>query len=228
MQVGVQQVVSFDVGRTHVCAIDGQRVLSCFGSNANDEVGAEAAYDAPHRVAEGVTSMWVGPFFTCYRRGEADVECIGVAPPPDQRMAERVTHTSDAIASSTCSLDEGRVRCTTPGIGTLASFVVPDVDDARALEVGAEHACLRREDSSVWCWGANHDNQLGQPANDDTPAAVSNVRARQIATGAYFTCALTESGTVVCWGSNEGGAIGVDTESAMRSTPAPQTIRRVE
>ncbi|HEX6244880.1 MAG TPA: hypothetical protein VFZ61_28365 [Polyangiales bacterium] len=76
------------------------------------------------------------------------------------------------------------------------------------VEVNAHsdaHACARRSDNSVSCWGLGSWGQLGQALPADTvkspPLAVTGlVDATRVAAGGHHTCALRAGGTVVCWG----------------------------
>jgi alpha-tubulin suppressor-like RCC1 family protein len=57
-----------------------------------------------------------------------------------------------------------------------------------------------------YCWGNNHDGQLGSgTAPQATPVPVpvaGNLRFRSISSGWEVACGLTTSGSVYCWGSD--------------------------
>jgi hypothetical protein len=81
---------------------------------------------------------------------------------------------------------------------------IGDVCDYVDLGVGANHACARRNDSSVTCWG---DNTLGQ-------TNVPLFRFSDIAVGRNHACGLLTnlhvpalSGKVLCWGDNQYGQL---------------------
>jgi alpha-tubulin suppressor-like RCC1 family protein len=98
--------------------------------------------------------------------------------------------------------------------GSDSDACVPTSCEANPIvevSAGGGHACLRREDGGVWCWGRNDRGQLGDSTR--TPRAfpvrvdgVSNAVA--IAAGDAHTCAAQSGGPVVCWGGNDTGQLG--------------------
>ncbi|MBN8614935.1 MAG: hypothetical protein J0L92_30325 [Deltaproteobacteria bacterium] len=246
IRVAIEGLVAFDVGRAHACAIDGARVLRCWGSNANDEIGGYADPSAPHRVADAVIDLDAGPFYTCFTRetGQERVTrrpgrdrdvvpaiervCLG-APPEIARTAPRQPITlEDTFASIACVIEDGRARCETVGAWAPADFAIPDASDVRAIALGAYHGCLAHEDGRVQCWGQSMMGQLG-PAPASTAEADARVRtiegvsALALGAGPYRTCALTTGAGVVCWGDNERGACGA--EAFTRTAPVT-VVRR--
>ena len=226
MRVAIEGLRAFDVGRAHACAIDGARVLHCWGSDANHEIGAYAEPSAPHRVADAVTEIDAGPFYTCFtretglqritRRPGRDRDalsaterlCLG-APPELARTAPRQPITlEDTFASIACVLEDGCARCETVGAWAPADFAIPDAMDVRALALGAYHGCIAREDGSVQCWGQSMMGQLGPGETSARGQAIEGVSAWALGAGPFRTCALTNEAGVVCWGDNEHGACG--------------------
>jgi hypothetical protein len=49
------------------------------------------------------------------------------------------------------------------------------ITGATELTAGANHTCVVAGDQTVWCWGANDEGQLGQPAYFPTPVQVLGV-----------------------------------------------------
>jgi alpha-tubulin suppressor-like RCC1 family protein len=76
-----------------------------------------------------------------------------------------------------------------------------------------DSACAVTSEGNVWCWGANDQGQLGNPAltdtsslgavevTDSTGTPLENVV--EVAVGAHHACARFEYGLVVCWGRTD-------------------------
>jgi len=88
---------------------------------------------------------------------------------------------------------------------------IPNVDDARQVVLGGNHACVLSATGSVACWGDNQLGQLGDGTNEPhaEPVAVKGLAGvRAIAGGGSFTCALLADGSVKCWGLGTLGSLG--------------------
>jgi len=86
-----------------------------------------------------------------------------------------------------------------------------------ALSVGGGHTCGLAAGGVAYCWGANHQGQLGHPSAQSCsgypcsldPAPVTGGLAfTTIAAGGVHTCGLTTAGATYCWGSNADGQLG--------------------
>lgn len=77
------------------------------------------------------------------------------------------------------------------------------------------------DDGAAWCWGYNHDAQLGDGTKTDRPRAVRVVRADggllDHVTAIQGTCALTSDGVAWCWGDNIFGQVGDGTFTDRRA-----------
>jgi alpha-tubulin suppressor-like RCC1 family protein len=120
--------------------------------------------------------------------------------------------------SFACGLDvSGAVRCwgsnrhgergdgVVRGTDLSTPAQAPVLTDAVQLVAGYHHACARRRDGTVACWGGGEQGQLGDGAGQDRaqPALVPGLRGvMSLASGQFFTCALTEARQVWCWGFN--------------------------
>ena len=80
------------------------------------------------------------------------------------------------------------------------------------LDLGDHHACARKGDGTLWCWGMNNYGQIGDGGTADkkAPAHVQalGTAVAELATGGYHTCARKGDGSVWCWGLNDFGQIG--------------------
>src|SRR6185369_4092461 len=92
----------------------------------------------------------------------------------------------------------------------------PDVPGCvAAISVGSSHACARRTDGTLWCWGSNTNGEIGIgtpfTASILAPTQVTalGVRVIQAAVGTgFFSCATTDDGSAWCWGTNTYGQLG--------------------
>jgi hypothetical protein len=89
------------------------------------------------------------------------------------------------------------------------------------LAAGASHTCCVLGDRTLWCWGNNGADQLG----DGTHAARSaphrvgtGTTWRTVRAGYAHTCATRTTGSLWCWGSNSYGQLG-DGTTTTRLTP---------
>ena len=109
----------------------------------------------------------------------------------------------------------------------------------RSLCVGDQFACAIHTNGTVGCWGANNHGQLGDGANEMTPAthvdasfdysatpvtviddAGDPIVANGLACAERSACAILASdGSIVCWGS-EGGAGAAQSGDRARPEPA--------
>jgi len=136
----------------------------------------------------------------------------------------------------TCAVDnEGAVLCWGSGsAGQLGDGSYTDRSTARrvaslehgvkAVAAGWKHSCALASGGGVWCWGANHQGQLGDGSTlwssrpKQTAGLESGVRA--ITAGDSHTCALTETGQVWCWGQNDRGQLGDGTTTPRKAPVA--------
>lgn len=99
--------------------------------------------------------------------------------------------------------------------------IVPGLQNVAEIAAGGAHTCVRLDDGSVRCWGANDFGQLGDSTTTTrrSPILLPGVRdARAISAGGAHTCAILADKSVSCWGRNDDGQLG-DGSTTSRSTP---------
>lgn len=83
---------------------------------------------------------------------------------------------------------------------------------AVAIAVGHDHACARKSNGAIVCWGDGDEGQLGDDTGDDASAPVPVLGltsgALTVHAGADYTCAISAAGGVKCWGDNCDGQLG--------------------
>lgn len=95
--------------------------------------------------------------------------------------------------------------------------------------VGSMSACAISADGGLWCWGQNHENQLGYAASGDyhndysgSPVRIAGDEAwTDVAVGGGFGCALTNAGAAHCWGLNASGQTGIGSYTPRNPLPTP-------
>jgi alpha-tubulin suppressor-like RCC1 family protein len=176
----VQEVAA---GPYRTCArlLDGE--VYCWGNNERGQLldGTTTARPRPVRVEglSGVARLSLGAAHTCALLTDATVACWGY-------------NTAGQLGSGRTSL-EAEPPLRTEGL-----------TDVVELATGDNHTCARRQDGSVWCWGANESGQLGVDRSTRArplPAPLPGVSgATALGLGSRHTCVLDAHGAVRCLG----------------------------
>jgi len=100
------------------------------------------------------------------------------------------------------------------------SAIQPSVSAAPALsfrQVSAswEHTCGVTVNNRAYCWGRNHDGELGagtsSPEQPDSPypiGVVGSLNFRHVSAGYGHSCGVTTDSLAYCWGNNQFGQLG--------------------
>jgi alpha-tubulin suppressor-like RCC1 family protein len=150
-------------GGKHTCALVAGKV-SCWGSNASGELGADPASVTQRPSAaeiaglDAVTSIGVGDGVSCAVKSDGTAACWG---------ADDAGQLGDGVpkaSSFTPALVKGP-----GGTGVL--------DKVTQIAPGRRHVCALRSDATVWCWGKNDRGQLGDGTKADSlfPVKVSGL-----------------------------------------------------
>lgn len=75
------------------------------------------------------------------------------------------------------------------------------------LALGSEHACARKTDGTVWCWGQNYAGELGNGTTVQSttiPVQATGIAgATHLVAGSYTSCAtVAPDDSLMCWGYN--------------------------
>jgi alpha-tubulin suppressor-like RCC1 family protein len=138
-------------------------------------------------LSTGITAIGGGVFHTCALASGGGVKCWG--------------HNLYGELADGTTID----RPTPVDVTGLAVGVTQ-------LAVGGFHACARRADGGVVCWGGGSLGN-GKYAIALAAAQVSGLPAgiAAISAGERHTCALTAAGGAKCWGENLDGQLGIGT-----------------
>jgi alpha-tubulin suppressor-like RCC1 family protein len=101
-----------------------------------------------------------------------------------------------------------------PGTGSSIPLRVGQNADWTALSAGQGHTCGIRAPGTMWCWGRNSDDHLGQgsgsPIQIRRPVQVGRETDwTAVDVSQEHSCGLRDGGELWCWGNNEFGALGV-------------------
>lgn len=197
--------VSISVGHGSACAVLADRTAKCWGTNefgqlgTGQQAGQGSAMLPPTAVAglTDVVSIGAGRVVTCALIGDGTVKCWGTGAAGDGTGGTRLTP-----------------------VTVLTSAARP-LRGAKALAVGAAHACAVVATGEVYCWGANASKQLGDATATQrlyaTRVSTTN-RFVDVTAGDEHTCALRSNGEVWCWGADRQNQLG-DYANAATATP---------
>lgn len=102
---------------------------------------------------------------------------------------------------------------------------VPPVQNLLEVALGEAHACARKPEGTVRCWGDDRSGQSGSGVATDgglhsEPVDVTGIDdAVDIASGRAHTCVARRSGKVSCWGFDNDGQLGNGQTGTTSPTP---------
>ncbi len=217
---GIASLVGLGLGSAHSCAVKKDGSASCWGNNAEGELGATpgasclGTASAVPLVVSGLSSVVAIAGYgghACALKSDGTVSCWG-----GNFFGQLGTPSSDTCGSQACSKTPVAVK----GLSGVAQL---------AQGSTSAHTCVRKMDGTVLCWGINNYGQLGVKSNDtcgnqpcsQTPIVVAGLSSvADIAVGNSHTCALKTDGTVLCWGWNGQGQLG-DGTTINHASPTP-------
>jgi alpha-tubulin suppressor-like RCC1 family protein len=207
---GMDDGVRVSAGYNFSCALTQSGGVSCWGTNANGQLGAQSSDHCREEFYQ----------FTC-----------SVRPLAVDGLGSGISAVRSGFAHSCAVTTAGGVKCWgfnlygQLGDSTTTDRTSPiDVSDlgsgVTAVAPGDVHTCALMTNSTVRCWGNDILGELGigtlqvsrvpvAVCSDET-CAQHFMGAAQLAAGDYHTCALTTVGDVYCWGSDESGQLGIN------------------
>lgn len=234
-------VVHGSGGDTHTCAVLGSGDLYCWGGNLYGQlgIGTTTAVSVPTRIAFQARFRRVAASgsFTCAVTSQGTVLCWGNNLSSQLGPGQSITQTTPVTVAGidvgitditagyghACALTQSRgVKCWGDngsgqvGAGTVAWSEPPrDVigltSGVHTIVAGRGHTCAVTDQRKLFCWGANHDGQLGNGVNgtSNVPVEVLGVSdVADVAAGWHHTCAIISGGGIKCWGRNDEQQLG--------------------
>jgi alpha-tubulin suppressor-like RCC1 family protein len=179
------------VGQGHVCAIDQNDALFCWGRDSQFQLGVPPPppgmeqVRTPTQVVGGGSYRQVaaGQAYTCAVRKEGQLYCWG----------------TDAYF-------DGRLGLGTTLVEVREPTQVGADDDYLEVHATWFHTCALRAQGRLFCWGRNDEGQLGQGdlmvRYEPVPVDSGGQAWQEFTVGRFHTCGL-RSGDLYCWGKNE-------------------------
>lgn len=217
---GIAQV---SAGGAHTCALTAGGGVKCWGANSAGQLGDGTT---THRLlpvdvvglSSGVAAVSASESYTCALTTAGAVKCWGLNYYGQLGNGSGAWGATERLPVDVVGLNSG----------------------VAAISAGSGHACALTTEGDVWCWGRNHDGQLGDGGTTQQPVpvavtglsdGVAAIRAGGGGAGGH-TCALTLGGGIQCWGSNQHGQLG-DGSTVPRLQPVavidlPGTMASVE
>ncbi|MFB6262983.1 MAG: hypothetical protein ABEL76_05075 [Bradymonadaceae bacterium] len=237
------------LGESHTCAIDTNGRLWCWGKNAEGQLGDGTNEYRPSPVQTGSSAAWVelgaAASYTCGRRSDGTLWCWGNSPhrggkptpqeivaPDDNDIRWQAVATGRRHA---CALDRGgalwcwgardREQTGDRSFDTHPNSPgrVGDRTDWTAIAAGGDHSCGIHGDSTLRCWGANGNGELGQGSAGSAKEKAVKVDGAwtDVAVGGDHTCGVRDDGSLSCWGANDHGQLGLGPDDYGAPSPDP-------
>lgn len=191
------------LGRDHICAIDAQSTLYCWGRNDSGQLGTgdTGIRTAPalSQLPAKATDVSAGHDHTCAIDNQYALWCWGRN---DEGQLGDGTHTTRTAP----------VRVQSPH-----GFI--------QVSAGKGHTCARTTSSDTYCWGENSQGQLGNGNNtsSNVPVKAAGPPLVWMAAGTNHTCGMSMTYEVYCWGSNASGQLG---QTSIGSSNVPVVVPR--
>jgi alpha-tubulin suppressor-like RCC1 family protein len=188
-------------GADHSCAVAIDGLLWCWGANATGQLGNSGSVDValPLRVAgTSWTNVAAGYGETCALQSSSDLWCWGNNGSGQLGNGSSKSGSSVAIPLQVSGAEWSNVS------------------------VGEYHVVGLQQDGTLWTWGDNSSDQLGDQNAPSTgrasPGQVGTSQWLAVSAGSLHGCAIQSDRTLWCWGNNADGQLG-DGTTIMRLDP---------
>lgn len=195
--VACDEVESLALGSRFACALLDDGEVSCWGSNAQGQLGAE--------TADNISAETVVPLSKFAR----DVRQLVAG---DQHTCV-VLDRREPLGRVACWGSNAFQQLGYEGPSTMNAILVEAVGKSvKSMAAGGGHSCALTEGGYADCWGSNQRGQVdGRPSPEPRAPTRQPLVAslKRLAAGASHTCAVSANGSVLCWGDNTHGQSGI-------------------
>jgi len=220
---GLQDAIAVSSGEGYSCATLRNGQVQCWGYNYDGQLGDGTTQDsAVPVIVSGINnavSTSVATYDSCALLATGSVKCWGDTISDAPHFPQPMSDLNIAVGVSRGKYS-GNVLLSSGQVAQLWTwdFVISNVENAIAIDAGAQHGCALLGTGEIKCWGNNTFGQLGNGTNTsnlgglDSPIIATSViginNAIAISSGDRHSCALLQTGTVKCWGNNLSGQLG--------------------
>ncbi len=231
----LSDIVAIDASASHVCAVDEDGAMWCWGANSSSQLGAggTTSRDRPMRAGgqRAFETVATSASNTCGLSNGLPL-CWGsndnrqlVVDVWSQSEADPVPITAVAVDgvspgyTNACVLSGGRVQCQGANWNWQSRGAQVDTGSYLELgqivglsgvddfEMGNQFGCAL-SNGAVFCWGLNNTRQVGSTSIQRREVTfVEGLPADivELSVGQSHSCAVTAGGEVWCWGDNRSG-----------------------
>lgn len=204
---GRRNIAAIAAGRDNTCAVNTAGRAFCWGGNIAGQIGdgtflpkalpTPVSLTTPGFNRRNIAELDVGDSHVCARSTANRAFCWGFG----------------AFGQLGDNDDQDRPRPS--AIVTSAPGLFPR--NVATVTTGGDHSCAITTAGALFCWGRNHQGQLGDDSSEDRLVPVPvDTSARGLGPrnvvavdgGWWHSCALTGNGRVYCWGFNLNGQLG--------------------
>jgi alpha-tubulin suppressor-like RCC1 family protein len=192
--VGLTDVTAISAGGTHSVALRRDGTVWTWGHNYQGQLGdgtRSAAYYQGRLVPQAVAGV----------TGAQSIAAGG---------SHTIVLGSDGTLWGWGANGEGQL-----GDGTFQDRLAPvqvakGLGDVVAIAAGDAYTLALRRDGTVWAWGANWNNRLGDGTGENRaePVQVTGLDGAVAVGASFHSLALRRDGTVWAWGSNDHAQLG--------------------
>lgn len=174
VKLGSFMAESISAGSRHMCALDVNGSVYCWGRNTN---GSTAPTTAPSilptkiELGEEAVQVALGEYHSCAVLKSGKVKCWG--------------------------------ENSNLGISNVPEVISGLKPQVKFLATSSDHACALMKDHEVFCWGRNAFGEAGGNAetkNVSTPVKIKVSQAEKLTVVDDLSCAHLKSGKIYCWG----------------------------
>ncbi len=209
-------VVAIAAGGYHSLAVLSDGTVMAWGYNSSGQLGngtsgsdADSAYPVSVSSLVNAVSVAAGQYFSLALASDGSVYSWGYNNDGELGDPNAFTNETVPVQVSLPSLNAGN----SPGVTQIAA--------------GNSHSLALTSDGSVYAWGSDALDQLGDGGNGGSssanPTQVGTITALEIAAGATFSLAVQVDHTLITWGADASGQLGTGTTATSQQPSLAQT-----